>query len=179
MDFRLTFFLLSLLLALAGCQGIDQGVRPTHKPSAEHASERPPRSHRDAKTRPSTPQKQPPQEESATAITGTFILYISNQSMILSPVDVRVFIDGRPVVNGNFDLRRQQNWQKFPLTLTPGSHELLVESDRGGATLTRTITLQERQWGVINFWCRQEEGKPRSSFTFELRDEPFYFDRND
>lgn len=172
--------LLSLLL-FTGCQGLDPAVRsPQLTRRVTNSSASPAQGSNQAKVKPANRQKPAPLAEDSTKIsTGIFTLYVSNQSLIISPVDIRIFIDGRPVVNGNFDLRQQQNWQKFPLTLTTGNHELRVESDRGVATLVRTIALQEKQWGVINYWCRLEEGKPRSGLTFELRDEPFYFDRND
>ena len=42
--------------------------------------------------------------------TGDFQLFVSNQSLATTPVDVRVSIDGVPVIQKYFDVGNQHNW---------------------------------------------------------------------
>jgi hypothetical protein len=103
---------------------------------------------------------------------GNFILYVSNQSFELERVDIRVTIDGRLAVDGDFAVENQHNWVEFRFRLAPGRHVLHAESARGGATLTRAFTVAGRHWAVVNYWYYPGEVK---RFTFEISDRPLAF----
>jgi hypothetical protein len=53
---------------------------------------------------------------------GNFILYVSNQSFALDPVDIKVYIDGFLVVNRDFYVKGQHNWIRFQFQLGGGTH---------------------------------------------------------
>ena len=45
--------------------------------------------------------------------TPNLTLYISNQSFAIDPVDIKVNIDGKPAVRGDFEVGSQHSWHEF------------------------------------------------------------------
>ena len=53
-----------------------------------------------------------------------FILYVSNQSFAIDPVDIIILIDGEPAVDQELYVDGQHNWQKFQFLLLEGKHQI-------------------------------------------------------
>ena len=110
---------------------------------------------------------------------GTFILYVSNQSYALDPVDIRVYIDGSLAVNQDFYVQGQHNWIKFEYDLATSNHRILVVSSTGATQLEKSFMLTAQCWCVIDFWycpgvAEGEEPTPKS-FEIQFFDEPVVF----
>ncbi len=84
------------------------------------------------------------------------LLYVSNQSFDDEEVLLTVTIDRVTVVDGDFHVEGQHNWVSFPLTLSPGEHEITAESD-SGATLRESFEVRrdKRLYAVIDHWTEQ------------------------
>ena len=113
---------------------------------------------------------------------GNFTLYVSNQSLALTPVDVTILIDGKRAVSGNFDVGRGENAQhrriKHVLALTPGKHQLKILSKKGAATLEKEIEIKGKHWAVVDYWYYPESHyspKPKQ-FSFDIQDKPIEFE---
>ncbi len=112
--------------------------------------------------------------------SGVLILYVSNQSFAINPVEIKVFIDGRKVIDDKFKIRYQRNWRKYQFELARGTHRLRIESTNGDVTWEEPFDITRKQWGVINYWCQPKDAESVVTavrkITFELKSEPFYFD---
>jgi hypothetical protein len=110
---------------------------------------------------------------------GNFHLYVSDQSFAISPVDIKVFIDGELVVNGPFEVGSQHNFQTFVLKLSPGQHEILAESSKGRAKLEQTFQIDDKLWIALAYWSSPKlEGGVESysgHFSVDVKKEPIYF----
>ncbi|MCK9555939.1 hypothetical protein M0R36_09035 [bacterium] len=112
-----------------------------------------------------------------------FILYISNQSFDVNPVDIKIYIDGKLVVNQDFDVTGnrvpQHNWQKFEFNLSIGSHRLFVSSKKGDATLEKEFEISKKHWAVVDYWYYPKvtggAGPTPKSFSFHIQDEQIRF----
>jgi hypothetical protein len=104
---------------------------------------------------------------------GNVTLYVSNQSFDRSPVDIRVEIDGREVVRGDFAVEDQHNWVEYTLRLEPGRHTVRARSHAGDAVLEKTLLVRGRTWVVVDYWCCGEPNDPR--FTFYASRKPIGF----
>jgi hypothetical protein len=112
----------------------------------------------------------PPLEESKQ---GNFTLYVSNQSFDRDDVDIRVLVDDRPVVDGDFAVENQHNWVEYRFDLDDGRHTLRAESLRGEAVLEGAFRVEGKRWAVVDYWCCGNAGEPK--FTFLVRREPIAF----
>jgi hypothetical protein len=112
----------------------------------------------------------PPLEE---ANQGNFTLYVSNQSFDRDNVDIRVLVDGRPVVIDDFAVESQHNWVEYRFDLDDGRHTLRAESLRGEAVFEGTFRVKGKRWAVVDYWCCGNAGEP--NFTFRVRGEPIAF----
>jgi hypothetical protein len=85
------------------------------------------------------------------------VLYVSNQSFEDDNVRLELLIDGVTVVDGDFPVKGQHNWIRFPLSLSSGSHGLTAESDTG-ATLKESFQVpgDEARYAVVNYWADDE-----------------------
>ena len=115
---------------------------------------------------------------------GNFILYISNQSFAVNPVDIQVFVDGKKVIDQTFDVKgkrvAQHNWIPFQFKASPGSYRLRVESKKGKALLKTTFEIQDKNWAVIDYWNYPKvtggAGPTPPKFTFNIQDKPIGFE---
>ena len=116
--------------------------------------------------------------------TGNFVLYVSNQSFDLTPVDIKVTIDGRVAVDEPFDVAgkkmAQHNWKTFVFTLAKGPHVLKAESAKGEAAVTQTFEVKDKEWGVVDFWYDSKatvgpDPKKKKLFC-RFQDAPIKFD---
>jgi hypothetical protein len=99
----------------------------------------------------------PPSKIGDPASSGTpFHLVLSNQSFDRPLVDLRVTLDGMPVVRGDFPVGSQHSYYAFDFTLPAGNHAVQVSSSVGGVTINQTVTLAEgpgaERWGVAMYW---------------------------
>lgn len=113
----------------------------------------------------------PPLEQ---AENGNLTLYVSNQSFERGDVDILVFIDGRPAVDGDFAVENQHNWIEFSFRLEDGMHTLHAESVAGEAVFEESFEMAGKRWAVVDYWCcdsMQDEPK----FSFHVSSEPIGF----
>lgn len=154
----LTTLALSVSL-LAGC-GTDE-VAPT------------------ARDQPTTQDEPGAQDEPAAAVRvvgedeAQLHLWVSNQSFIDDPARITVTIDGIEVVDQEFDVEGQHNWQLFPIALPAGEHRLEVVAG-DGTTLAETFrTRAERpRYAVVDYFHYEEDG-PQVSWM--VQDDPVAF----
>lgn len=108
---------------------------------------------------------------------GNLVLYVSNQSFDLDPVDIAIELDGARVVGQSFEVESQHNWERFVLRVAPGDHTLRAHSVKGDATLTKRFTVEDKHWAVVDFWYSDgKSGTPTDSmFTFSISDRPVGF----
>ena len=109
---------------------------------------------------------------------GNFVLYVSNQSFELDPVDIVIEIDGEQIIDGEFEVGNQHNWKRYVLRLTPGRHTLTARSTNGDATLEESFVVNERRWAAVDYWYYTEaSGSPPEPkhFEFNIYDKPLKF----
>lgn len=100
-------------------------------------------------------------------------LYVSNQSVEISPVGIDVWLDGTHVVTGGFEVGGQHNWILFELRVPPGTHALHAEGRGGAIVLDITVPVAGERWGVLDFWYYYGDPGPR--FIWNLSDTPVVF----
>jgi hypothetical protein len=109
---------------------------------------------------------------------GNFVLYVSNQSFELDPVDIVIEIDGEQIVGGEFEVGNQHNWRRYVLRLSPGRHTLTARSTDGDATLEESFVVSERRWAALDYWYYTEAygstTEPKH-FEFSIYDKPLKF----
>jgi hypothetical protein len=148
-----TALAVALLLAsptLVGC-GPGQGVDPTPHPDVTGA---------DAEV------KLVERDEA------DLVLHVSNQSFDDEEVRLRVAVDGVTVVDGDFHVEDQHNWVTFPLGLSPGDHEITVESD-SGATLSESFEVpgDQPRFAIVDHWGEGDS----SDLTWSFHRKPVAF----
>jgi hypothetical protein len=97
---------------------------------------------------------------------GNFELFVSNQSFAVNSVDIRVAIDGVPVIQKYFDVGNQHGWEGFRFRLAPGSHRLVARSLKGKASIEQTFEVQTNQNAILNYWYYPWD---YNHFSFEVR----------
>lgn len=116
---------------------------------------------------------------SAEGVSTSLILLVSNQSLITSPVDIEVRIDGSVVVHEEFDVSGEQplqhNWKRFDLSLSRGPHVIEASSSNGEAEFESRFEIagQEGQTATLAYWHDAPRFGETSKrfFTFEIRRE--------
>lgn len=83
---------------------------------------------------------------------GNFILYVSNQSSFIDPVDIKVIIDGQIAVNQEFLTKGGHNWIKFQFQLEKGKHLLFASSTKGNLKQDSVFTIDSKLYGVVDYW---------------------------
>ena len=73
-------------------------------------------------------------------------LYVSNQSYEISFVDMLIQIDGKKVIEDNFDVGDQSNFYPFELQLTKGEHTIHVISESGELEFEKQFEISEERW---------------------------------
>jgi hypothetical protein len=100
---------------------------------------------------------------------GGFTLFVTNQSFAISPVDVRVEIDGELVVSDYFDVGSQHTFKPFHLSLSKGKHRIRIWSEKGGAELSKEFELKDQDIGVIEYWYYPESHYSPTPRHFSFR----------
>jgi len=83
---------------------------------------------------------------------GNFILYVSNQSTFLDPVDLKITIDGKLALNQEFLTEDGHNHIKFQFRLADGNHIFSVSSIKGNINKDTIFTLPTTPYCVVSFW---------------------------
>ncbi len=83
---------------------------------------------------------------------GNFILYVSNQSFALDPVDVKIYIDNVLAVNQYFYVKEQHTWVSFHFQLGSGLHTIRAMSILGSSDQKASFMLPDYPWCVADFW---------------------------
>ncbi|GAB2858800.1 hypothetical protein GCM10027026_05750 [Myroides odoratimimus subsp. xuanwuensis] len=88
------------------------------------------------------------------------VLIVSNQSLDDDETRLTVTVDGVTVVDGDFHVEDQHNWISFPLSLPPGSHEVVAESDSGG-TLRESFEVprNKTRYAIIEHWTEDDSAE--------------------
>ena len=83
---------------------------------------------------------------------GNFIVFVSNQSSEVDPVDIQLYIDGRLAVDQDFAHRGGHNWIEFEYQLEGDTHTLRCVSRKGQAETSRVMVLSASPWAVVDYW---------------------------
>jgi len=90
-------------------------------------------------------------ESNASRLPGNFTLTVSNQSFDIDPVDILVKIDGITVIDDEFLVKQQHNYQYFEFLLKPGTHTIYAESIKGKSQLNKEFTIEKELWASLDF----------------------------
>ena len=108
---------------------------------------------------------------------GNFVLWVGNQSFAITPVDIRVTLDGVPVLHKYFAVGNQHNWEKYTFRLKPGQHTLKATTKKGSSTISRQFDVQGKHWAVLDYWFYPNSHfspTPRQ-FMFQIKGKPIGF----
>ena len=88
------------------------------------------------------------------------VLIVGNQSLDEDEVRLTVSVDSVTVVDGDFHVEDQHNWIYYPLSLPPGSHEVIAESD-SGATLREQFKMprNKTRYAIIEHWTEDDSAE--------------------
>lgn len=110
---------------------------------------------------------------------GNLVLYVSNQSYAITPVDITVHIDGKMAIQNDFDVGGQHRWVQHVFRVTPGEHTLKVVSRKGKASLETRFDLKDKHWAVVYYGYYPKAtggtGPTPKSFSFQIEDKPIGF----
>ncbi len=104
-----------------------------------------------------------------------FVLFVSNQSFDIDPVDIGIFIDDELAVEGDFLVGSQHSWHKFDLQLGPGKHTIRAMTSAGDTERVDTFELPgETRYAVVNFWYYPESDSEAygPTFSFDVFEDP-------
>jgi hypothetical protein len=106
------------------------------------------------------------------------VVYVSNQSFDIDPVDIDITLDRKPLIEGDFLVEGQHTWLRFEFDVGSGTHELVAETSAGPASSHRLTTGGATRFVVINFWYYPPgSGDPTGPlFTIDEYDEQPYFE---
>ena len=109
---------------------------------------------------------------------GNVTFLISNQSIGINPVDIKILIDGQVAIQGHFDVKgdqlSQHNWQKYRFQLKGGKHTIFISSVKGEALLDGNFEVTGSHTVIIAYWYdpNVQRGEQTKFFTLEIRDQP-------
>ena len=106
-----------------------------------------------------------------TAAKSNLTMYISNQSLNLTPVDIAVFVDSAEAIRDTFDVKGkrvlQHNWIKYNFKIPIGEHQVNVYSKQGMAEIARKIKVDSVLYINIEYHFSNE-------YTGELKNKKFF-----
>jgi hypothetical protein len=88
---------------------------------------------------------------------GNIVLFVDNGSIPGEAIDIRIYVDGEKVVDGDFPSARDSQVQPSPdqgyyvLKLPRGRHVLKAESRRGAASLHRMFVVAGKLWLAVAY----------------------------
>jgi hypothetical protein len=103
-----------------------------------------------------------------------FLLYVANQSPDVNPVDIKVTIDGRTVIDQDFYSEGDNVWWQVEMFAVAGRHVLRASTTKGAATLRREFTVTGRHWAVLMYRnvTPEKDGPTVHRFVLIIRDRP-------
>jgi hypothetical protein len=107
---------------------------------------------------------------------GNVALYVGTESFEPKEVDVCVRIDGRTIAHDVFRRELRKTHTRYWLKLTPGPHELVVESERGQARLEKTFDVAESLHLAVTFYYSSPAlgaAETLPQFTFHAEETPW------
>lgn len=109
---------------------------------------------------------------------GNFTLYVSNQSLSLNPVDISVYVDGKKLLDKEFDVNGkkmiQHAWYEFKYKLPAGKHKLRAFSTRGDAKIETEFEIGQKNWATLDYWY-----DPTAPGSLERREKKLIFKVHD
>ena len=105
---------------------------------------------------------------------GNFILYVSNQSFTISPVDITILIDGKKAVEADFAVKHQHNWIMHTFRMLPGNHKLVAVSKKGSARFEKEFEVKDKHWAVVDYWYDPKQSEKK--FSFNMQGTPIQFE---
>lgn len=117
-----------------------------------------------------------PHQVQPEATDANFMLYITNRSALLDPVDMKVFLGGKLSVEGDFPSGKEY---VFQFKLNAGGNNLSASTEAGDTQYLNLFQIRSGvTYGVLEFWDEspQSSGPPGPLFSFELLDQPPAFD---
>lgn len=117
-------------------------------------------------------------DPSALDPKGNVVLFVTNQSIALSPVDIAIDVDGQEVVDKLFRVGSQHTFERFVLRLSPGRHVLTARSLKGKAEVTRSFRVAGRRWIAVAYWYyTKQRGSPLPrQLNVRISDRPMLWD---
>lgn len=128
-----------------------------------------------------------PKQHMPAADQPTFTLFVSNQSLDRSLVDIQVYIDGELAVSGDFNVFSghdgegcggaplpQHNWYEFDFALPAGAHQITVASEDVAATLDASVGIDARKYGVLDYWYDATTDEPEHFGFFDSVEPPAF-----
>lgn len=109
-------------------------------------------------------------------LPSNFVLSVCNQSFAIDPVDIRVEIDGKTVVDREFEVG-PQDLLTLRLVLSEGRHTLVAHTKRGSTKLETTFDVSGQHWAAVSFWFYPEthcHPVPKQ-FSCHIQDTPICF----
>jgi len=97
-------------------------------------------------------------EPDVPKLANNFTLTVSNQSFDIDPVDILVKIDGKTVIDDEFLVKQQHNYQNFEFDLKPGIHTIYAESIKGKYQLNEEFTIEKELWASLDFQYYEGDG---------------------
>ena len=101
----------------------------------------------------------------STGNDNNFILYVSDQSFDISPVDMKIYVDGQLIIDDDFEVGNQHNWKKYEYKLGIGKHTIKAVSQKGDAVLEEDFFVLNKRWAVLDYWSSQTTSR---KFIFEI-----------
>jgi hypothetical protein len=100
-------------------------------------------------------------------------LTISNQSLEVSPVVVKVWLDGKLVAQQAAEsgegVEAGHQWYRRKLEVAPGTHTLVATSKPGEASLEQEIELSEGSYNAsLMFWYSRTDSDRGAYFTLAI-----------
>lgn len=82
------------------------------------------------------------------------VIYVSNQMGKVNPVNIKVSVDHKTVVDSAFSNNGGYSWTAFKMSLNNGGHQIVITSTNGDAGLDVIFTVDKPLWLVISYWGR-------------------------
>lgn len=80
------------------------------------------------------------------------VIYVSNQMGKVNPVNIKVSIDQKTIVDSAFSNHGGYSWSAFKTSLKNGGHQVIVTTTNGDAGLDVVFTIDKPLWLVISYW---------------------------
>jgi hypothetical protein len=88
---------------------------------------------------------------------GNFVLFVRNMSWEVNPVDLKVSIDGQVLMDKDFEHGDGHNYDRLVLRLSPGTHTVVVLSEKGEAVLERPFQVVDKHTLFLDYAYQSEK----------------------